>query len=122
MKLHVLVFYNVLISTFTTPQFTDIEPENAAIQLSRSLVLSNEKEPDKVRSYDSLILYHIADFDDQTGTITPLSHPVQLLSCIDVVNHLKLEAVKKAAEDEKLDALKAADDEKIEEVSTHAGN
>lgn len=100
MKLHMLMFRNVLIQTFTTPQFVDIEPENAAIQLQRSLVLSFGKEPEKVLSYDSLILYHVADFDDQTGVIAPLPEPVLLLNCIDIVNSLKVQASNKPSKEE----------------------
>lgn len=91
MKLHVLCFKNIMIATFTTPQFVDIAPEDAATQLSRSLVLQFKKDPQKVLEYESLTLHHIAEFDDQTGIITPLPEPVLLLNCFDVVNQIKLQ-------------------------------
>lgn len=96
MKLHILCFFNVMISTFTTPQFVDIEPEKAAIQLARSLVLSYEKEPEKVLSYEHLSLFYIGDFDDQTGAITPLDKPTLLLNCFDEVNKIKVHYAEKA--------------------------
>lgn len=91
MKLHVLCFKNILISTFTTPQFVDVAPEDAATQLSRSLVLQFKKDPQKVLEYENLTLHHIAEFDDQTGIITPLPEPVLLLNCFDVVNQIKVQ-------------------------------
>lgn len=90
MILHVLCFKNALINSFTTPNFVDTEPEKAAVQLARSFALSFKSEPEKVSQYESLVLYHIADFDDQTGKLIPLASPVLLLNCIDVINDLKV--------------------------------
>lgn len=90
MILHVLAFKNMIINSFTSPNFVDVEPDKAAVQLARSFALSLKNEPEKVDSYASLILYHIADFDDQTGVITSFDSPVLLLNCIDVINDLKV--------------------------------
>ena len=55
MKLYWVMFRNRKIGAFTTPQFIDIEPEKAAVQLSRSLQI-NEK-PDIDKTYQDLVFH-----------------------------------------------------------------
>ena len=88
MIIHILCYKNILTKSFTSPLFVDIDPETAGVQLSRTLVMTYKKDPKKVLEYEDLVLYHLADFDDQTGLITPIS-PVILLNCFDVVQEIK---------------------------------
>lgn len=43
MILHIMSFFNKKISCYTQPHYIDIEPEKAALQLSRSLTLNEKK-------------------------------------------------------------------------------
>lgn len=98
MLLHVLMFRNILIGSFTQPQFVDIEPENAAKQLARSFAVAYKNDPQKVLSYEDLILYHVAEFDDESGKLTPLPEKVLLLNCFDEIQRVKLFFSNKAKE------------------------
>lgn len=91
MELNILIFKNIKIDAFTTPQFIDIEPEKAAVQLGRSIRL----EPKKAEPYKNLELYHLGTFDDETGIITQLLEPVKILDCAaiykEVVDNVSLD-------------------------------
>ena len=67
MILHIVAFKNKQINAFTQPQYIDIEPEKAAIQLARSIKL--EKDVEKVLKYKDLDMYKLGTFDDETGLI-----------------------------------------------------
>lgn len=83
MKLNILIFKNKKIDTFTQPQFTDIEPEKAAIQLSRSLLINEDEAIDK--RYEHLNMFVLGIFDDNTGKIVLLEAPKLLLDCTQVI-------------------------------------
>ena len=78
MKLNIIIFKNKKIDAFTQPQFIDIEPEKAALELSRSLTLNEKKEIDD--NYKNLDMYVIGIFDDETGIISQ-EEPRKLLDC-----------------------------------------
>jgi len=82
MKLNILIFKNVLIGCFTQPQFSDIEPEKAAVQLARSLTLNEDEKIDN--QYKNLEMYYLGEFDDETGTIQCIE-PKKLLVCGEVI-------------------------------------
>jgi len=77
------MFRNRKIGAFTTPQFIDIQPEVAAVQLSRSLQINDKPDIDK--TYQDLVMFHMGSFDDETGELIPLDEPKQLLVCGDVI-------------------------------------
>lgn len=83
MKLNILIFKNKKIDTFTQPQFTDIEPEKAAIQLSRSLLINEDEAIDK--RYEHLNMFVLGTFDDNTGKCELLEKPKLLLNCSQVI-------------------------------------
>lgn len=78
MILNILIFKNLKIGAFTTPQFDDHDPKDAAEQLRRALVV--EKDVNKVNPYKNLELYCVGSFDDLTGEIK-VCEPVKLLDC-----------------------------------------
>lgn len=65
--LNIIIFKNKKIDAFTTPQFIDIEPEKAALQLSRSIIMA--KDDKQVEQYKNLAMYAIGTFNDSTGEI-----------------------------------------------------
>lgn len=65
MILNLIVFKNVAIQAYTTPNFIDQEPEIAAKQLERSIVLNFGKRETEV--YQNLDMYFIGTFDDESG-------------------------------------------------------
>ena len=79
MILNILIFKNIKLDCFTTPQFDDHEPEVAAIQLARSIKINPNDE--KARPFKNLKLYVLGKFDDSTGKIDLLSKPKLLLDC-----------------------------------------
>lgn len=83
MILKILCFYNKKIECFTTPVYDDHDPKDAATQLARSLKI--EKDLDKVNPYKNLKLYHLGEFDDQTGKMTLLEDPDLILDCSKIV-------------------------------------
>lgn len=87
MKLYWVMFRNRKIGAFTTPQFIDIEPEKAAVQLSRSLQI-NEK-PDIDKTYQDLVMFYLGSFDDESGELVCLDEPRQLLVCGDIITARK---------------------------------
>ena len=88
MKLNVIIFKNLKIGVYTTPQFIDNEPDKAAIQLERSLTLNYEKEYDKIKQYEHLQMYDLGTFDDVTGEVD-FHKPVLLLDCREHMLNLK---------------------------------
>ena len=94
MKLNVIMFKNLKINAFTTPNFTDLEPEVAAKQLERSLVI-NQNDEKLISPYRSLDMYFMATFDDETGIYKPVD-PVLLFSPRELL--LQIDAQKLAAE------------------------
>lgn len=91
MILNVIIFKNVKIDCFTQPQFTDVEPAKAALQLARSLKINEDKEIDK--KYQPLEMYDLGTFDDQTGECN-LHDPELLLVCGSVIKARKKEEAK----------------------------
>lgn len=83
MLLNVIMFKNKKVNAFTTPQFIDIEPEKAAIQLSRSLQLNDKPEIDA--TYKNLAMFFMGTFDDSTGKFDLERRPKFLLDCEDVL-------------------------------------
>lgn len=82
MILNVVCFKNTDINAFTQPQFIDIEPAKAAVQLSRALQLDHEGQHDK--QYLPLQMWSIGQFDDSTGIFTQ-EQPQLLLTCQEVI-------------------------------------
>ena len=66
MILDVVIFKNEKIGAFTQPQFIDVEPHNAAVQLVRSMKLN----PEKATHYQNLTMWYMGKFDDETGLFT----------------------------------------------------
>lgn len=88
MILNILIFKNKKIDTFTQPQFTDVEPEKAAIQLSRSLLINEDEAIDK--RYQDLDMYFLGTFDDNSGDIVlDGESPRLLLDCTLVLKSKK---------------------------------
>ena len=81
MILEICVFKNHELGCFTTPNFVDVEPEKAAIQLARTIKAGIAKKDPKAYDYRFLELLHIGSFDDETGKIIELDEPVSLLDC-----------------------------------------
>lgn len=79
MILNIILFKNVKIDCFTQPQFTDIVPETAAIELARSLKLNEGK--DEIKKFKNLKMYTFGTFDDSTGNFVLLEEPKELLDC-----------------------------------------
>lgn len=82
MNLNIIIFKNKKVDCFTQPQFTDIEPEKAAIQLARSLKINEDIKIDG--QYQNLVMYVVGVFDDLTGVITTIK-PKKLLDCGKVI-------------------------------------
>ena len=82
MILNVVCFKNTDIDAFTQPQFIDIDPPKAAVQLSRALQLDHEGKNDK--QYLPLQMWSIGQFDDSTGVFTQ-NKPELLLTCSEVI-------------------------------------
>ena len=75
MKLHLMSYKNILTECFTQPKVIDTEPEKAGVAIARDLTMLyyNPKTRNQVLDYENLILYHIGEFDDQTGLIIPVA-------------------------------------------------
>ena len=82
MILNILVFKNLKINCFTTPQYDDHDPKDAAEQLRRSLIC--EKDVTKVNPYKNLELYCMGTFNDLTGEMK-VTKPELLLDCAAIV-------------------------------------
>lgn len=82
MILTVIIFKNKKAECFTTPQFVDVEPENAAVQLARSLMVNEDEDVDK--RYRYLDMYTIGSFNDETGDFTACKAR-KLLECNAVI-------------------------------------
>lgn len=82
MILNVLIFRNKKIGCFTQPQFSDVEPEKAAIQLARSLKINEDEVIAK--KYADLEMFEIGTFDDEKG-ICDWHQPRLLLVCADAL-------------------------------------
>lgn len=81
MILNILIFKNLKIKAFTTPQFDDHDPKDAAEQLRRALIV--EKDVTKVNPYKNLELYCVGSFNDLTGELTVIE-PELLLDCAEI--------------------------------------
>lgn len=68
MKLNVIIFKNLKINAFTTPNFTDVDPEIAATQLQRAITMNFENKQ-YIDPYKNLDMYTIGVFDDETGKL-----------------------------------------------------
>lgn len=96
MKLNILLFKNLSLDCFTTPQFVDLTPEKAAEQLRRSIIL-NKEDLQKVIPYRNLVLYDFGEFDDVTGKITLLEDPEKILDCAAIIEDLGIFKTEKDA-------------------------
>lgn len=94
MELNIIIFKNLSIGAFTTPNFTDIEPGKAAKGLERAIIANFESKPEMVKSYENLEMYCVGTFDDETGVISN-TQPVFLLSTHDLIIKLAAEKVAK---------------------------
>lgn len=83
MILNVISFKNKVINAFTRPEFLDVEPEKAATQLARSILVADK--PEVIKQYENLDMYCIGTFDDETGIFEQLKDPVCLLDCSKVI-------------------------------------
>lgn len=81
MTLDIVIYKNEKIGAFTTPQFIDIEPEKAAVQLVRSLKV----QPEKAGQFADLTFWKFGKFDDETGKIDLLPVPELLVDLRVVV-------------------------------------
>lgn len=104
MILNILMFKNRKINAFTTPNFTDLEPEKAAKGLERSLVANGDDEK-LLKSYENLDLFFVGTFDDEKGIITPVN-PEFLLSPAEIVLQIRQEKVKAEIRDEIKEGVK----------------
>lgn len=103
MILNILIFKNKKIDTFTQPQFTDVEPEKAAIQLSRSLLINEDEAIDK--RYQDLDMYYLGTFDDDSGEIVlDDASPRKLLDCTVVLKSKKSKKKVEVVSDAKVGA------------------
>lgn len=93
MKLNVLIFKNIKIDAFTTPNFSDLDPEVAAVQLQRALVL-NQNKKEYIDPYRNLDMYCIGSFDDVSGKFE-ITEPRLLCSPREIILSLEAEQVKK---------------------------
>lgn len=96
MILNIIVFKNVKIGAFTTPNFTDLEPEKAAVQLQRAITLNADK-PEYVNQYKNLEMFYLGTFDDENGKVQ-IEEPKLLCSPRELIVSLaaqKIEKVKK---------------------------
>lgn len=84
MILNIIIFKNKIIDCFSTPNFDDHAPEDAAVQLSRSLKANRDKV-ELVRTYRFLDMYYFGTFDDSTGEIKLEKEPRLLLDCSKVL-------------------------------------
>ena len=91
MILNILMFKNRKINAFTTPNFTDLEPEKAAKGLERSLI-ANADDVKLLKSYENLDLFFVGTFDDEIGVITPV-RPEFLLSPAEIILQIRTEKV-----------------------------
>lgn len=87
MILNVLMFKNLSLDCFTTPQFVDIEPEKAGEQLKRSIIL-NKEDTAKIAPYRNLALFNFGTFDDVSGKIKFIKEPQLILDCSQVIDDL----------------------------------
>lgn len=94
MELNVICFKNVKINAFTTPNFTDIDPEIAAIQLERSLIINSDKA-EVLAPYKNLDMYHIGYFDDISGKFEGIE-PVFILSPREIILEIESKKLKEA--------------------------
>lgn len=94
MKLNVIIFKNLKVNAFTTPQFITEEPEIAGEQLARSLALNYEKDYDKLKSYEELQMFDLGTFDDVSGEVN-FHKPTLILDCREHMLSLKQQVLAK---------------------------
>lgn len=95
MILNVICFKNMKVDAFTNPQFLDIEPKKAAVQLIRSMKVN----PEKAHPYQNLVMYFIGTFDDESGKFDLLDEPEMLVDCRITWEELKHELLCKTKDD-----------------------
>lgn len=92
MILNVMAFYNKKINCYTQPHFIDMEPEKAALQLSRTLTLTEDWK--MIDQYKNLTLYYLGQFDDETGEFIQEEKRALLDCSLVVKNKAKKEGKK----------------------------
>ena len=100
MRIHIIMFKNVKINAYTTPNFIDIEPEVAAEQLKRSIII-NADDDKLLAPYENLDMYWVGDFDDIEGIFYTNSEAQFLLSPRELILQLRAEKLAKAKADAK---------------------
>lgn len=85
MILNIICFKNEKIKAFTQPQFIDVDPEKAALQLCRSIQLN----ADKASPYQNLTMWYLGSFDDETGIISQIDEMKFLCDCRKVCKEVK---------------------------------
>lgn len=88
MMLYIVSYYNKKINAFTTPQYIDIEPGKAAIQLKRSILNIKEAEVQKISVYKDLDFYYLGQFDDETGSFILETAAQKLLELDPIVQEV----------------------------------
>lgn len=97
MILNVICFKNMVVDAFTAPQYIDIEPVKAAVQLARSMKVA----PDKATQFQNLTMWNFGEFDDESGKFNLLDEPVLLLDCRTIWKGLQDELLHKTIDTEK---------------------
>lgn len=98
MILNIIVFKNVKIGAFTTPNFIDLEPEKAAVQLQRAITL-NAYKPEYVNQYKNLEMFFLGTFDDETGKVQ-IGEPKFLCSPRELIVSLAAQKIEKEKKEE----------------------
>jgi len=89
MIVHVLMAYNAYLECSAQPKFDDHDPEVFAKQFERFLLSGEE---DRVFSYENVVWYHVADYDDESMKMIPVKEPVRLLDCNKVLDRRKIKS------------------------------
>lgn len=86
MELYIIIFRDKSLGCFTQPQFTDVQPEKASLQLKRSLInAAKDGKAQDYLKYKTLDMYEMGTFDDETGEVN-MKKPCLLLTCSDAID------------------------------------
>lgn len=75
MLLHVISLRNKVVEAYCTPSFEEADIDKLIQRLQRGIMLGNKQ-------YEKHALYHLADFDDETGEFKPVNE--LLVDCDDI--------------------------------------